>query len=668
MLSLLATTTELFAPLSRTVVPFQYAWRFHYGDDPSSPPECGPGTCAFTEDLSGFALCANVERNPNRFSEKDCRIACCYDPDCMVWQAFPLEYGRQCYHGYKNQNVTCNHTASSSKMGGGRRSVSPSPAFRTDYSFAVADASSKLDAAWDVVDAPHDFISEFGNFTDNDANFKQGYLPRNASWYRKHFALPTDWNTDGGSTHVHFEGVFHHATIFLNGKYLMSHECGYTGFTVRLDNATGVIRFGAGSANANVLTVRADASFGSGHWYEGGGIYRPVHLVHTPATHIVHDGFFVRPVLQNRERGVDDDVIMSVEIETFAAAASTNSVAHTLEFVVKDQATGAEVAYLSHPLAQGQIPTLGGPSIVINATVHMATTAKIWSVQEPNLYDVTVTLTVGSVSADVMSVTTGFRTATWGVDPAFQLNGKPFHLRGFAHHNSIGGLGVAIPERVELFRIQASRALGSNIWRMSHNPYTPWVYDLLDATGVMCWDENRDYGAKYGSGAYAVAMHDMVKRDRNHASIVIWSFCNEYECEQEDPEYSGKAFRSAAYGVDFGVRPVSANDKGYGAPDSIDVQGMSHAKTPDFVAFHKANPTKPSVLSECCSCSTERAVDRSTDTCIATQNDPGILPYVTGSLGVWTLMVRALSLLPFSLLFPLLLLLLLFFLLPFSKR
>ena len=148
-----------------------------------------------------------------------------------------------------------------------------------------------------------------------------------------------------------------------------------------------------------------------------------------------------------------------------------------------------------------------------------------------------------------------------------------------------------------------SRALGSNIWRMSHNPYTPSLYALLDATGTMCWDENRDYGAKYMDGAYTTAMHDMVKRDRNHPSIVVWSFCNEYECEQNDANYSGFAFRDAAYGVD-GTRPVAAN--GAAAPAALDVQGFSHSSAGTFEKFHKQSPAKASVLSECCSCTSQR--------------------------------------------------------------
>jgi beta-galactosidase/beta-glucuronidase len=114
----------------------------------------------------------------------------------------------------------------------------------------------------------------------------------------------------------------------------------------------------------------------------------------------------------------------------------------------------------------------------------------------------------------------------------FQLNSEHVKLRGFSHHNSMAGMGVALAPRIYLFRAQASRALGANIWRNSHNPYPSSLYGVLDRLGVMCWDEIREYGAKYWGGAYAVAMRDMVKAHRNSPSIVTWSTCNEGECIQ----------------------------------------------------------------------------------------------------------------------------------------
>lgn len=499
------------------------------------------------------------------------------------------------------------------------RKVSPVPAFRTDYGFA-ADVSSGVDKDWVVVDAPHDFIAEYGNFSDNAENFKQGYLPRNASWYRKHFSLPSAWRAEG-ETYVHFEGVFHHATLFLNGHYLMSHECGYTGFTVRLDNHSAV-RFGAAP---NVLAVRADASFGSGHWYEGGGLYRNVRLVHhSGPTRFVHDGVFVSPELAADAKSVR----VTAEVETDAAADDEAAKATVRMELVDADGKVVAAAVAASP---------GAPSGVVEVQLPVTADLKRWSTQSPHMYTVRATLLSpnASVALDAVSLRVGFRATHFGVDPTpFSLNGHPVKFRGFSHHNSIGALGVAIPERIELFRVQASRGMGANIWRMSHNPYAPALYDVLDTLGVMSWDENRDYGAKYGGGAYVTAMHDMVKRDRNHPSIVIWSFCNEYECEQNDANYSGSRYRAAAYGVD-GTRPVTAN--GPAAPDYLDVQGFSHKKNNTFERFHKGSPTKPSVLSECCSCTSQRP-DRSLPSCIAEENSPGLLPYVTGSLGVWTLM------------------------------
>ena len=617
----------------RFVVPFQYGWRFHYGDDPSSPPLAGPGHCstAFDKDLQDYNICDGMERNPNRFSEKDCRLACCYDRTCMAWQAYPLALGRECFHAYVGMNISCSRPKKPSGIGGGRRQRPPNPPFRTDYSFATADATSPIDDNWAVVDAPHDFIAEYGNFTNDVSNFKQGYLPRNASWYRKHFKLPAPWAKDGGSTHIHFEGVFHHATIFLNGEYLMSHECGYTGFTVRVDNATGV-RFGDAQ---NVLAVRTDASFGSGHWYEGGGIYRPVHLVHVPSeTHIVHDGLFVTPE-------TDASVIKaSAELEKLVALKSEN----TKDFVrVRFSLLGKDKDIVLATNTTGVI-SVGSGKTVVAATelVPPNNAVSLWSIQNPAMYCVRAEVisaqrsTLEDSVVDSFEVEVGFRTTSWEKEGVFKLNRNDFKLRGFSHHNSIGGLGVAIPERIHLFRVQASRALGSNIWRMSHNPYLPSLYKLLDITGVMSWDENRDYGAKYMGGAYVQAMHDMVKRDRNHPSIVVWSFCNEYECQQNDPEYSAKRYRAAAYGVD-GTRPVTANDITYGSPRELDVQGASHSNNQTLEKYHNQFPSKPLVLSECCSCMSQRP-DRDLPTCIADQNSPAALPYVTGSLGVWTLM------------------------------
>jgi beta-galactosidase len=235
----------------------------------------------------------------------------------------------------------------------------------------------------------------------------------------------------------------------------MSHECGYTGFDVRLDNATG-IRFGEGQEN--VLSLRADASFGSGHWYEGGGIYRPVHLVHVAPTHITRDGLFVPP------EGDGSLIRASAELETTGPDTAA-SVRFSL-FEVGGFATPPIAIAMSEKTS---VPAEGRHTVTVSALIKPpAGATKQWTTKRPQTYSVLAEVLVDNKVVDSVHTTVGFRTTTFSGaagTPPFTLNNQPLHFRGFSHHNSIGGLGVAIPERVQLFRVQASRAMGSNMWR-----------------------------------------------------------------------------------------------------------------------------------------------------------------------------------------------------------
>ena len=285
-----------------------------------------------------------------------------------------------------------------------------------------------------------------GNFTENSADLHHGYLPRNASWYRKHFYLPKEWQADGGATFIHFEGVFHHSTIFLNGQYLMSHECGYTGFDVRLDNASA-IRYGPNAQN--VLALRADASFGSGHWYEGGGIYRPVHLEHVAPTHITRHGLFVPPESDGRS------VSASAELETFKTHGESAATVRFSLFEIGAVKPGS-VPLATATSAEVAIDSRG--TVTAEARLTPPHTAlRLWTTKNPQQYSVLAEVVVQGQVVDSVRVSVGFRVTTVsgndGTAP-FTLNGESLHFRGFSHHNSIGGLGVAIPERVQLFRVQ----------------------------------------------------------------------------------------------------------------------------------------------------------------------------------------------------------------------
>jgi beta-galactosidase/beta-glucuronidase len=252
------------------------------------------------------------------------------------------------------------------------------------------------------VDTPHDFVAERGNFSQSADNHlgSHGFLQRNVSWYRKHFRLAEAW--EGGTTWVHFEGVFHHATIFLNGKYLMQHECGYTEFSVRLDNSTA-IRYGTGAANTNVLAVRVDATFGSGHWYEGGGIHRPVHLVHLTPLHFVLNGVFA-------PSETDGSIIhASAEIEDtrlYTARGGGNVAVNGAVVVKFTLFSSAGVAIASNKTAPATITTAA--TVTLACTLHPPPgSVEHWSLHTPTLYTLRAEL-----FSDAESILPGDRRST----------------------------------------------------------------------------------------------------------------------------------------------------------------------------------------------------------------------------------------------------------------
>ena len=279
---------------------FNYGWRFLYEGPEAAGPDNATCSQATWTALEPNATCVGMERNPNRFNYTDCATACCYNPSCMSWQmavhtggSFVHGHDRECLHGYAGVAIHCSVDAEApSFMIGGKRAAVPSPLLKTDYAYASPSFS---DNEWRRVDAPHDFVSEQGFSEDADSH--RGYAPRGVGWYRKRFTAPKA-EPSAETLQLHFEGVFHHAEVYLNGALLQVHTAGYTGFTVRLDNATS-LKAGA----ANVIAVRADASYGSGHWYEGGGIYRSVHLVRLPKQHFVEHGVFVVPEVAVSEAG-----------------------------------------------------------------------------------------------------------------------------------------------------------------------------------------------------------------------------------------------------------------------------------------------------------------------------------------------------------------------------
>ena len=488
----------------------------------------------------------------------------------------------------------------------------------------------------------------------------------------------------GSTIAVRFEAAFYVAEVHLNGKHICTHaRMPYLGFSCRLDNATAApLRYGA-SARPNVLSVRVDASWGSGHWYEGGGLWRTVQLLRISQTaHLVEDGLFVSP-----DRHPDGSVSVEAEVETHAPAPSSPANT-TVRFSLWDDGTGAVPAPRTLLATCERVASLAAAPTTVPCSLVPSVPLEPWSVRVPRLYTVSVEVLSVDLGApivhDALEVRSGFRSAAWHPDNGFSLNGQRATLRGFSHHHSLAGVGAAMEgiERLQLFVAQAARALGANMHRMTHHPYASATYHLLDELGTLTWDENRAYGDDY-----LRAMRTMVKRDRSHPSVVVWALCNERECYKRDS--SGKppetipaldtelenatafAFRSAVHDLDPTHRAVAANLNGnirhylpVTSPQraALDVIGFSHEPTSMLERFrhfttvghprYGPSPKVPMVLSEGAGCISQRLPylptprhpwnstlpsDRSIPTCMPTSNAPGLLPYVAGSLGVWTL-------------------------------
>ena len=629
---------------ARESVPFDYAWRFHLGD--VSPATCPPNFFNSTPGVS----CGGLQPASTAHDAVGCAQACCGLAGCTTWQFNPRAdkstLKSHCWIGRCDKPL---RNVTKEPWVGGVHSGPPAPT-----PVAPELQPGYDDGAWPLVDAPHDYIvtQPFSNATGSK---QTGYFPRSNAVYRKHFALPAAWGHGVGSrVWLRFEGVYKVAAVYLNGHAIREYggsSSAYTDFIVRLDNETAALKWGGA---ANVLALHIDGSYGSEHWYAGAGLYRSVHLerVAPPAdgglaVHVAQHGLYA-PALPTG--GYDATVLPSITVVGpdaddlggggAAAAAVPSARSVVAVFDVYDAATAAAVG---GSVSAPQTVAAGGTA---NLTSSVALpSAKLWSVQRPALYTVAATIKDAASGAvlDSVNATIGVRAIDWEVANGFHLNGQNIKLRGFCHHDDFTAVGMAMPDRVWLLRAQQSRGVGGNAWRMSHNNYRSSVYDILDATGTVVWDETRDLRA---TGLQA--LRGMVAAHRNHPSVASWSFCNEGGCNHANASVN-EAFRAAAKALDP-FRVVTGNGRqefGHGTlSDVLDVQGMSHPSTEVISSVRAEVPGKPLIASECCSCRTQRGEDVYVDgaaepafnaDCLQEQvNRSDALPYVAGSL-IWTL-------------------------------
>lgn len=423
--------------------------------------------------------------------------------------------------------------------------------FNAGWRFHLGDEPSASDVAyddsgWRSLDLPHDWSIEGPFAEENPAGAGGGALPGGIGWYRKTFEVQS--SVRGRLVFVEFNGVYRNGEVWINDEYLGKRPYGYSSFAYEL---TPYLRFGGAD---NVIAVRVDNSEQpNSRWYSGSGIYRHVRLVETDSVRIAHWGTYI----------TTPEVTAAgarVRIRTTLRNASGRTRPITLRTVLYD-ADGTEVAAAS---SNGELPADSASEIAQELSVA---TPMLWSPDTPYLYRAEFRVECDGRLCDDDAADVGLRSFSFEPDRGFILNGARVEIRGVNLHHDLGALGAALNERALERQLEIMKAMGANAIRTSHNPPAPELLDLTDRMGFIVLDEafdgwrmaktRFDYHLDWDEW-HARDIADMVRRDRNHPSIFIWSIGNEVR-EQGDSSGITIARELAAIvrGLDP-TRPVAA--------------------------------------------------------------------------------------------------------------
>jgi beta-galactosidase len=384
-----------------------------------------------------------------------------------------------------------------------------------------------------------------------------GYLPAGIGFYRKEFDIPEA--DRGRKVGIEFDGIFRNSTVWVNGHLLGSHGSGYTPSSYDL---TDVLRYGP--EGKNVILVKVDATDFEGWWYEGCGIYRHVWLNKTARLHVARFGTFVTTPVVRADRAV-------VRVKTTLQNEERTSKEVNLVSTIVDGNGKVLERRSSRVVVEG----FGKTEVLQEGAIERP---RLWSPETPDLYKVLTEVDDGEAVVDDYATTFGVRTVKVTRD-GFFLNGKLYPVKGTANHQDFAGVGVALPDKLNEYKIKLLKEMGSNGYRCAHNPPTPELLDDCDRMGMLVLDENRLLSSAEDGLA---DLRTLMLRDRNHPSVFMWSMENE---ESLQGTVMGarilQTMVDAAHQLDS-TRPVTAamnhgwNEGGYS--DVLDVVGYNYGQ------------------------------------------------------------------------------------------
>lgn len=436
------------------------------------------------------------------------------------------------------------------------------------------------DSGWRTLDVPHDWAIE-GDFDEhNPSGTGGGALPGGIGWYRKTFKVSK--KDKGQVFRIEFDGVYMNSSVYINGHLLGTRPYGYISFSYIL---TDYINWGG----ENVIAVKVDNSDQpNSRWYSGCGIFRDVRLVKVNQVHIAEWGTYVSTPTVSRDKAL---VKVSATINDGNDIWSKVTRNLTVKSTIKDSEGKAIITSIT----SRELNWKGEePEIVVDDSIWVDS-PHLWSVDDPYMYTLVTELTLNGKRVDTYETPFGIRTIEFRTDSGFFLNGEHIRINGVCNHHDLGCLGAATNERAIERQLQILKGMGCNGIRCSHNPPSPILLDLCDRMGFLVMDEafdmwrrrktDRDY-ARFFDDWYERDLTDLVIRDRNHPSIVLWSIGNEVLEQWSDAKADTLSLEQANLILNMGHSEDQLAKEG-----EMSVNSLITARLAEIIK--KLDPTRP---------------------------------------------------------------------------
>lgn len=469
--------------------------------------------------------------------------------------------------------------------------------FNDNWQFHLNDSLKDHDTIgnatqWRTLNLPHDWSIE-GNFNEHSpAGIGGGALNGGLGWYKKTFSIPATDSTK--VTSITFDGVYRNSSVWINGHYLGTRPNGYIGFTY---NLTPYLKFGEGQKNE--IIVKADnAKQPNSRWYSGSGIYRNVWLTTTNKVHVAEYGTYITTPQVSTEKAT---IALETTVKNEEKAEKTATITTTI------YKGDSEITSVT---AEQKISANGQQIVKQQADVNNPV---LWETEKPELYRAVTEISIDGTVADAYETTFGIRDFKFDLNKGFILNGKPLKIKGVCLHHDLGPLGSAFNTRAMERELQIMQDMGVNGIRTSHNPPAPELLDLCDKMGLIVMDEAFDMWAQsktpydysnYWDKWHKKDLEDQILRDRNHASVFIWSIGNEIpEQWSEKGAEIGRELAAIIKNLDK-TRPVTAAMNPPVAVDAskVSIQFTNTADKPnnlaasgalDIIGYNYAHQTWP---------------------------------------------------------------------------